>query len=441
MDALRFLGFALVVVLALVGLDYYQQDRKHEGTLSATGYLDTFNQRFALYHEELDAEQAERERKKLWRAGGKPYMPDTGNGWVRRSLADSDFARDAREGPGVNTVSEAARPLARNVAVQEATALVSRLDRTSWVYEKGDYTLWLQVSFRADARSNTLSGNIARSVASLGLNSGDYAPFGVIGGVAYFQFKNNRYSVITVDDRAFWAIVTATVSDYETEPGFDIYKGTLGLGEEIRMQLYSDAPAEEVHAFLSQLDYDNMNALLSKPIPGVGNGATVKPEGEAELAADMAALRSEFVKLRGELARLRLDNINGLALVASSLAGQYGLPEDTFDLTANNIKSADDLVQVGYRTGLADLFEGQIQKADAGGDGFLGGIFASFKGDGASKSGPEGSGGFFGGLKSLFQRSESAEAPAPVRVNKGGAGVVSKCATKDAFKTCTLGDG
>ncbi len=44
------------------------------------------------------------------------------------------------------------------------------------------------------------------------------------------------------------------------------------------------------------------------------------------------------------------------------------------------------------------------------------------------------------GLMSMFQKSETAQAP-EVRVNKGGAGLVSKCATKDAYKTCTLTDG
>ncbi|WP_420583845.1 hypothetical protein [Ruegeria sp.] len=442
MDALRFLGFALVVILAIAGVDYYQQDKKHEGTLSANGYVDTLKQRFALYHEELDAEQVERERKQRWRAGGKPYMPESGDGWVRRSLSDVEFTLDAREGPGLANISEAARPLARNVAVQEAKQLVSKLERTSWVYEKGDYTLWLQVSFRENASSNTLAGNIAQSIAGLGLNNSDFAPFGVIGGVAYFQFKQNQYSVITVDDRAFWAIVTATVSDYTTEPGFDIYKGTLGLGEEIRMQLYSDAPAEEVHAFLAQLDYDGMNAVLRKPVPGVANGTAANPEGEAELAANMAALRTEFVKLRGELARLRIENMDGLALVANTLAGQYGLPADTFDLTANKIRSADDLVQVGYRKGLSDLIEGQTQKAEVEGEGMFGRLFGSFKGgDDAPQTDDQSAGGFLGGLKSMFSGRETASSSEPVRVNKGGAGVTSKCATRDAFKKCTLSGG
>lgn len=442
MDALRFIGFALVVVLVVLGLDYYQQDKKHEGTLSASGYVDTIKDRFALYTKELDAEEAERERKKLWRLGGKPYMPDSAEGWVRRSIADRDFTLDAREGPGLNGVSEAARALAKNVAIQEAKQLASKLDRHSWVYEKGDYTLWLEVKLRKAANSSTLTGTIAQSVASLGLNRGDYAPFGIIGGVAYFQFKKNKYSAITVNDRAFWAMVTATVSDYETEPGFDIYKGTLGLGEEVRMQLYSNAPAEEVQAFLAQMDYDGMNALLQNPVPGVGNGITVAPENQAELAVSMAALRAEFVKLRGELARLRLENMDGLALVANSLASQYGLPGDTFDLTANNIQSADELVQVGYRTGLTELLEGQTQKADAEGDGMLGRFFASFGGgDETAEPEEESAGGFFGGLKSLFQGDKTARANEPVRVNKGGAGVMSKCATKGWLKTCTLTDG
>ncbi|SLN23993.1 hypothetical protein [Ruegeria meonggei] len=445
MNALRFIGFAVVIVLVIAGLDYFQQDKKHEGTLSVSAYIGTFKARFAAYNEELDAEQLERERKKRWHAGGKPYMPETGDGWVRRAIVDREFTLNAREGPHLATVSAAARPLASNVAVQKVETLAKKMDQISWVYEKGEYTLWLQVQLKKDARSNSLVGSIAQSVAAMDFGGRDYAPFGVIGGVAYFQFAQNEYSVITVDDRAFWAMITATVSNLDAPAGFNIYKGTLGLGQEIRVQLYSDAPAPEVYAFLSQIDYEAMNGLLDKPVPGVANDAASDPESEAELAINMAALRGEFVKLRAELARMRLDNIDGLALVANSLAAQYGLPGDTFDLTANNIQSADDLVQVGYRKGLSDLLLEETQKADADGKNVLGRLVASFSGeqaeDGTQATGAQaGSGSFLGGLKSMFQKGDSAEAT-PVRVNKGGSGLSSKCSTKAAFKKCTLTGG
>ena len=41
MDGLRILGFVVIIVLTHHAvLDYYQQDKKHEGTLSANGYVD-----------------------------------------------------------------------------------------------------------------------------------------------------------------------------------------------------------------------------------------------------------------------------------------------------------------------------------------------------------------------------------------------------------------
>ncbi len=442
MGVLRFIGFLLIAVIVVAGLDYFQQDKKTEGRLSFGGYVDTINQRFNLYQAELAAEEIERERQKRWKEGPRGHLPASADGWVRRAIADADYARDAREGVLQDNISEAARPLAKKLAVQEVEQLAIKLDRTSAVYEDGVHTVWLQMRFRANAKSNTLAGNIAMSMEGLGTGARDYTPFGIIGGVAYFQFAQNRFSVITVDDRSFWSMVTAGITDLEADPGFDIYKATIGLGEEIRLQIYSDAPAPKLRGFLEQLDYDELNALLSQPVPGVGNGSKSDPEREGDVAAEMAALRKEFVKLRNELARLRLENIDELSLMANTLASQYGLPNDAFDLTANRIESSEDLVQVGYRKGLADILDGEIQKAETGGGNVFGKLFAKFSGDSASEEAePEATGGgFLSGLMSAFGKSDS-DKETVVRVNKGGSGTSSDCLTKGAFKHCTLGGG
>ncbi len=442
MGALRFIGFLLIAVLVVAGLDYYQQDKKTEGRLSFNGYVETINQRFNLYQAELAAEEVERERQKRWQEGPKPHLPASGEGWVRRAIVDVDYTRDAREGVLQDNISEAARPLAKKLAVQEVEQLAAKLDRTSAVYENGVHTIWLQMRFRRNARSNTLAGNISMSLEGLGTGARDYTPFGIIGGVAYFQFVQNRHSVITVDDRSFWSMVTAGITDLEAEPGFEIYKATIGLGEEIRLQIYSNAPAPKLRGFLEQLDYDDLNALLSKPVPSVGNGMKSDPDREGELAAEMAALRKEFVKLRSELARLRLENIDELSLMANTLAAQYGLPNDAFDLTANKIDSSEDLVQVGYRKGLADILDGEVQKADADSGGVFGKLFAKFGGDSAPEEAAPKSegGGFLAGLMSAFGKSGS-DKETVVRVNKGGSGSSGDCLTKGAFKHCSLGGG
>ncbi len=442
MGALRFIGFLLVAAVVIAGLDYYQQDKKTDSRLSFNGYVDTINDRFNLYQAELAAEEVAQARQKRWKEGPKPHLPASGETWVRRAIVDADYARDAREGVLQDGISEAAQPLAKKLAVQEAQQLAIKLDRTSAVYEDGKHTVWLQMRFRQNAKSNTLVGNISMTMEGLGTGTRDYTPFGLIGGVAYFQFARNKYSPITVDDRSFWSMVTAGITDLKEEPSFDIYKATIGLGEEIRLQLYSDAPASKLRGFLEQLDYDQLNSLLSMPVPGVGNGANSDPEREGELAAEMAGLRKEFVKLRRELAQLRLENMDELSLMANTLAGQYGLPNDAFDLTANRIDSSEDLVQVGYRKGLADILEGEIQKAESDGGGVLGRLFAKIGGD----SEPEGEvpqgvgGGFLSGLMSVFSGS-GGDTETVVRVNKGGSGSISECQSKGAFKRCTLGGG
>ncbi len=107
MGVVRIIGFALVVVLVLAGLDYYQQDKKSTGTLSASGYVDTIKERLAQYDKELDAEQLERERQQRWRAGSEPFAPKSGEDWVRRAIVDRDYTRDAREGVLQDGISEA----------------------------------------------------------------------------------------------------------------------------------------------------------------------------------------------------------------------------------------------------------------------------------------------------------------------------------------------
>lgn len=448
MDALRLIGFALIVGLVVAGLDYYQQDKKHEGTLSANGYVETLKTRFALYHEELDAEAAERDRQKRWRAGGKPYMPVPDSELSRRAIMDSDFTLDAREGGGLKSVSEAARPLASKVAVQKAEIQAKKLDKAGWVYEKAGHTYWIEIKLRQEASADSLAGNIARSIDSMDFGASNYAPFGVIGGVAYFQFVEAEYSPIHLDVRKVWSMITAKVTDLTQPVGFQIYTGTLGLGEEIRVEMYTDAPEQDVRIFLSQLDYDGMNALLSRPVPGVGNEAVTDPDGGIERALQMAEVRAEFTRLRSEIAQLRIENINGLALLANTMAAQHGLPSDAFDLTANNIQSPDDLIQIGYRKGLAGL---EIENADADGSGgsVFGRLFGKLTGGSEEKEvEPKSSSGLFGGLKSFFKGSETADASgkrvneaSEIRVNKGGAGSSGKCAFKDARKTCSLSGG
>ncbi|WP_299985764.1 hypothetical protein [uncultured Ruegeria sp.] len=438
MGALRFIGFLLIAAVVVTGLDYYQQDKKSEGTLSFSGYLTTINDRFDLYQSELAAEDQERERQQRWRAGGKALLPASNDEWTRRAIVDADFTLDAREGALQDNISEAARPLAKKVAVQKTEQLAAKMDRNSWVYQKGDHTIWLQVLFKNNANSNTLAGNIAVSVDAVQSSKSDYVPFGIIGGVAIFQFAQNNYNVLRVDDRAFWSMITASKTDLNGPPGFEVYKGVIGLGEEIRFQAYSDAPAEKVRAFLTGLDYDSFNALLRRPVPGISNGSVVNPEDEAELAVNMAGVRSEFAKLRGEIARLRLNNVDGLALLANTMSRQYGLPNDTFDLTGNKISSADDMVQIGYRKGLSDLLEGELQKAETD-EGFFGSLFGGFQGN-KDATGTKESAGLLAGFKSFFQASDSDQAP-QIRVTKGGTGSIGECASKGAAKRCTLGGG
>ncbi len=445
MDALRFVGFALIAIMVVIGLDYYQQDKKHDGRLSFTGYMGTVSERFDQVKAERHAEDVESERQERWRAGAKPYFPAAPEGWTRRAIVDGDFTIEARKGQKQAEASEAARPLAIQVAVQDATVRAKKLDRRSWVYEKDDQTIWLHVTLADAANTNTLAGNIAQSIAAMDSSGKDYEAFGVIGGVAYFKAMQSSYYDVSERARGDWAMIKPAQAETGQTVSFETYSGTLGFGQEIRVLVLSDAPDGEVHAFLQKLDYDGLNALLSQPVPVAGNDTTVDAALQEELAAQMAELRSEFVKLRAELAQMRIQNLDGLSLIANTMAARYGLPNDALDLTANKIATPTDLINVGYRKGLSDLFEAQVKEASAdakpNGSGFLAGVMAKFKGAEPSASKPD-TGGLMGSFKSFFQKTDTASA-APVgsekrevRVHKGG--LIKACAQFGSGKRCSV---
>ena len=69
MDLLRLLGLGLVAVLVLLGIDYYQQDKEHEGSLSFDGYIATVEKRFNLFQREEVTEEDERDPDEHSREG------------------------------------------------------------------------------------------------------------------------------------------------------------------------------------------------------------------------------------------------------------------------------------------------------------------------------------------------------------------------------------
>ncbi len=449
MDFLRFLGFAIVALAVVVGLDYYQQDKKHEETLTLEGYFDTVASRFNLYQEERLAEEVEQDRQKRWRQGAKPYLPPSSEEWVRRAITDHDYTVDARLGAEQAKASAAARPLAIEVAVQEAKVRADKLDRIGWLYENGEKTIWLQARLVSSPNQNTIVGNIEASLAGMNFKGTDYAALGVIGGVAYFEEVAGDFYDVSKGTRTNWALMKKKIAETGKQVSFKTYVGTLGLGQEIRLKVMSDAPRDEVYAFLQQVDYDGLNALLSLPVPGVSNDRVIDKAVEPELAVDMAKLRTEFVKLRGELAQMRINNLDNLSLVANTLAGSYGLPGDTFDLTANKISSPQELMQLGYRKGLNDLMYDQPDLASTNQEqGMFGRLFAKVTGGSAEQADPtqqpvptqaSSGGGLLSGLTSIFNGSGSRSQSAEVKVRKGSLDTKS-CSMWGANKRCAVGN-
>ncbi|TMV09979.1 hypothetical protein FGK63_02595 [Ruegeria sediminis] len=440
MGILRGLGFLVICALVFLGLDYYQQDRKSEDRLSLRGYADAIADRFDLYQAGKAAEQAERDRQKRWRAGGKAYLPEPADAWARRSVLDGDIAASVAEDTGSGLAPGA---LVTKMAEQNAAIQAEKLDKRGWVYERDGKTAWLEIDLVSGSNANSLAGAVEQTIAALDFGDIEEIPLGVIGGVAFVE---RLHFDTPKAHRQEWALVTSTPAQ-KGEVGFHTYSGIIGFDEEVRITLRTDAEQADVRDLLARLDYDTLNGLLRIPVPTVGNGVAVQPEQEQDLAARMNKLHAEFIRLRAEVAQTRLNNIDGASLIANTFAQSRGLPEGIFDLTGGRVETMEDMIQTGYRQALSDMMDADMRKTESGIGNLLGGFFAksdATPADSSAAAAGAGAAGLFGTVKSFFSNSDKVAGAGKqdaIRVNKGISADGKGCSVQGILKRCATGGG
>lgn len=358
-------GFVAVLGVAGIGVDYHQQSVKAGvglGQLGPKDYVDTITARIDGAKAEKLAEAAESDRKAAWKEGGKPFLPEAPAGWVRRGFDEGDntaiipaqrrklsagehaqvnYLAAAKLAPGESVSnSEAGSGIANLMGQRSAADIVRDVATRSWVYERGEETVFIEIKTRKAPSLKSLVGNVSASIkASAAGMGGRDAGYAVIGGVGFTEAldingkRANHYRILS---------------------------GKIGFGQEIHIRVHANASSAATREILAAIDYDGLNALLKNPMVSVGNGMTPPDVPEEKLAVAMLDLRREFEGLLAQEAQYRVQNLNASALMINTLAQGYGAGVDgVTDLTGGKVVNMETLIRAGYRKGMRDLMEGR----------------------------------------------------------------------------------
>ncbi|MBO9447229.1 hypothetical protein [Ruegeria sp. R14_0] len=413
MDALRFIGFVLIVGLVIAGLDYYQQDKKTDETLSLSGYFDTVSARFAQGQEERKLKQAAQERQNQWDAGSKSYLPEPPAGWERYALTETENATVSKvlssfgPTPLVSSISGPVELALLNKAGKEG--LLRKLDDTGAVYAKDDELVWLDITLKPQAARNTLAG-LALGAQDAFLNGTQVEKgYAVIDGVAFIETAGN-------------------LVDGDETPGFRAFTGRIGFDQEVVIRLHADASDATIREVLELVDYASLNQLLPHPALVVGAGIEVPLDRQPDIADEMHSLYETMQAAQLKLGQEKLKNLDTVSVLANTLASSGFHSEGVLDITDGEVFENQELSQLAYIRTQNLLLTSALREKES---------------DALSAGGI---GGFLKGLMGkAFQTAGSAEAPAPqakapsaVKVSKGGLGA-SSCASLGSSKRCTVG--
>ncbi|MCG7519476.1 hypothetical protein [Ruegeria sp. Ofav3-42] len=412
MDALRFLGFGLIVVLVVAGLDYYQQDKKSEGTLSFNEYVETISERFDRSQQKREAKKADREREKLWDAGAKSYLPKPPTGWAQHAMTEADNSAVSTAltefglTPLISSISGPAELVALNSAGKEGA--IRKLDETGAVYSNDSEVIWLDISLKPKSARNTMAG-LALSAQSAFLGGMKVEEgYAVIDGVAFME-------------------TTGNLLDNDERPRYRAFTGRIGFDQEVVIRLHTDAKDATIRDFLGRVDYAGLNQLLPLPALVVGKGINVPLEQQSEIADEMHKLYEAMQNAQLKLGQEKFKNLDAASVMVNTLASSGFNTEGVVDITNGKVFENQELSQLAYIRTQDLLLESALSKvepqvASEGGDGgfFQNLMNMAFK----AKAGTDAS----------QQKASSQE----VKVRKGGLGT-SSCATLGSSKRCSVG--
>ncbi len=413
MGALRFIGFLLIAAIVIAGLDYYQQDKKHEGTLSFNGYVDTINGRFGVFKAEQAAKQAERDRKQRWDAGAKSYLPSPPEGWLRHDLTDADskpvqtVLAEFEISPLISSISSQAELL--RLQNEGRDGLIRKLAGTGFVYEKEGEIVWFDISLKPKKARNTLVGL-------------------ALGRQADFMNAMELPQGLAVIDGVAFAEVTVSVNGKSRDNDVRKIKGRIGFDEEVVLRLHTNAGDETIYQFLRAVDLAGLNNLLQFPSAATGQGIVIPSEEQPQMADKMLNLYGKMQVMQEKVTQKKLENMDIGAVMLNTLTATDFNAEGLADISGGEVFENQDNLQMAYGKALELILLSDQRQANAepsqSGGGFFKGLLQKLPG--------------FGGLSGGSEVAAAKTDASKVRVRKGNE--ESSCAMNGSTKRCSFGN-
>ncbi len=382
------IGFTLVLLMAGIGVDYYQQSMKQNleiGELTQSGYIDTIKSRIDVIRGVLDEKKDLATLKERQDAGAHLYLPKPPYGWVRRTWEDGDNSQITNtpvEKSGEGQDSATSTSFLKSLADAEKAAREKQANAQTWVYQRGNDIVSVRAWFLTEAKPDLFS-SAEVNTATRYLLMGKIVGWGVVQGVAFGQPKSTTPN---------------------SAPGYTRLVATFGFGDEINLEVRSNAGDETIYEILNAIDYDGMNSLLPYPLPFVGKDAPeIESARQKEMAGKMIAIRNDLIKRRSKSAGKALTVGDASAQAMDSALRETGFYDDN---TANE------------------------QEADA---------LTSESDDAQPKTDGAGSGGIGGIISKIFGKDEEPEAAAaPVKRLQTNGGSIANCTRTGKGKRCVI---
>ena len=381
------LCFGLVLALALGAVDYINQSKRAglaPGSLGVGAYVASITGRYGDMKSEQFAEKQRRELRGMLR---RDLLPDAPSGWTRRMWTVADQARldpryDVQADASVPDDMKSA-PVMQAMLTMDKAATERSDEAEIYVYEHGDDVIALRLSYSGGPPGG-ISGMAMQVVASNLRSMNPRDGFAVVGGIAFREthLTDNRTGKPLKDQAR---VLTGNV------------------GEEAQIIVRARASETAIMTLLRAVDYDQLNAMLDVPVPGVGNAAPVlDAETSRQLAQAMIAKDDVALREAARMAMERLEGVNSKAGAMALVLDSYGIGGSAADRKA--LTAAFTEANGGEAVQTASADDGTA--ASGGLLARLGGLFRGTGGGSAVKKDP----------------------------------IVFKCASEKGFKRCSVGD-
>ena len=306
---LQVFGFAIIVAVAIAGVDYSMQARKSEQSLGAARYVDSITDRFHAAAEARALKARQKQEVKI-------HLPEAPEGWVRREWAEADTTRievvtqdmSGWDKRGMSAMELS--PMMAGMIVADVQLSGKMRRKQIWVYERGDEIIALRVLYTktgAAKRFPGLDGNIEAANVDAVKTA---VPYALVQGVVFGEVRP--------------VLAGAGPSGYR---GF-----STSLGSNVMIGVRAIASDTSVLTLMGQIDFDGLNGMLDQPLDGIGkNAPDLAPDQQLAMAEQ--AMNAHRVMLFGEPLDVVAEEDTAVGLVedASVEVALPKTPEIEFD--------------------------------------------------------------------------------------------------------------